>query len=81
LVPPVNVPLGPLDGAVNVTETPEMSLPLASVIVTANAPNAVFTATLCEPPPEIIIFEAGPGKFVNENAALVVTPVTEAFTV
>ena len=74
-------PLAPLAGAVKVTETPETPLALLSVTVTASAAKAVFTATLCELPPAMMIFEAGPGKLVNEKAALAVTPVTAAFTV
>ena len=79
-VPPVNVPLAPLDGAVKVTEAPDMPLPLASVTVTAKDVKAVFTATLCEPPLVIASFEAGPGVFVREKEALVETPVTDAVT-
>jgi hypothetical protein len=75
-----NVPLAPLPGAVKVIETPETPLPLPSVTLTAKAAKAVFTATLCEPPPEITIFDAGPGKLVSANVALVNTPVTEAVT-
>jgi hypothetical protein len=76
-----NAPLAPVDGAVNVTETPAMPLLLASVTVTASAANAVFTATLWEPPPEMISFEAGPARLVNEKLAFVATPATDAFTV
>src|SRR5262245_10127130 len=49
--PPVNVPLGPLAGAVNVTVTPLSGLLLASFTVAANAvAKLVLTLALCGVP-------------------------------
>jgi hypothetical protein len=78
--PPVNVPLAPVDGAANVTFTPEMTLPLLSFTVTCMGAKAVFTATLCDAPPVATITDGGPGWFVSVKLAAVAEPDV-AFTV
>lgn len=68
--PPVNVPLGPLDGAVKVTVAPATGLPFRSVTVALKgAVNCAFKDALCGVPPEGTI-EAGPvGAWVNVNCS------------
>jgi hypothetical protein len=47
LVPPVNVPLAPVDGALNVTVTPLIGFPPLSVTVAARfVANAAVTAAV-----------------------------------
>ena len=59
--PPVNVPLAPLAGAVNVTVTPLTGLPLASLTVAAMAvPKPVFSAELCGVPAVAVIVSVPP---------------------
>src|SRR5258708_36617529 len=49
-----NVPLAPVDGAVNVTDPPLSGEPPASVTVAASAvPNAPLTLPLCGVPAEV----------------------------
>src|SRR5690242_21918958 len=58
---PVNVPLAPLGGAVNVTTTPLTGLFPASVTVaTKGAPNAVLIVALCPDPLVTLTLEAPP---------------------
>jgi hypothetical protein len=80
--PPANVPLAPLPGAVNVTNTPLTGLFPASVTVaTKGAPNAVLIAALCPDPLVTATLAAGPTLFVSEKLAGVATPDTDAVTV
>src|SRR5690242_9286164 len=77
---PVNVPLAPLGGAVNVTTTPLTGLFPASVTVATNgAANAVLTAALCPEPLVTTTLAAGPAVFVSEKFAEV-APGTLATT-
>ena len=75
-----NAPVAPPLGAVKVTDTPEMPLPLPSFTVTCKAANAVFTAALCEAGVPGTITVAGPGKFVRLKLNVVADP-DDAFTV
>jgi hypothetical protein len=71
--PPVNVPLAPLAGAVNVTVTPLTGLLLASFTVAAMAvPKLVLTAALCEAPPVAVIVAAGPTRVFTVRVKLAV---------
>jgi hypothetical protein len=45
-----NVPLGPMDGAVNVTTTPLVGAPFVVTVATRAAPNAALMAWLCGVP-------------------------------
>jgi hypothetical protein len=75
--PPANVPLAPLVGAVNVTNTPLTGLFPASVTVaTKGATNAVLIAVLCPDPLVTTTLAAGPTRFVSEKFAGVATPAT-----
>jgi hypothetical protein len=79
--PPANVPLAPLVGAVNVTNTPLTGLFPASVTVaTKGAANAVLIAVLCPDPLVATTLAAGPTLFVSAKLAGVATPETEAAT-
>jgi hypothetical protein len=49
-VPPANVPLAPDPGAVNVTVTPLLGVPLVDTVATSGAANAVLTVALCPDP-------------------------------
>jgi hypothetical protein len=74
-VPFANVPLAPVDGAVNVTVAPLTRLPLASFTVACSkVPNAVVMAALCDAPPVAVTTAAGPGLFVRLNVAVVAAP-------
>ena len=80
--PPANVPLGPLPGAVNVTDTPLTGLPPASVTVAARAvAKAVLMVALCDAPPEATMPAGEPGVFVKLKLALPLIPDAVAVTV
>jgi hypothetical protein len=49
-VPFANVPLAPDPGAVNVTVTPLLGVPLVDTVATSGAANAVLTVALCPDP-------------------------------
>jgi hypothetical protein len=82
LIPPVNVPLGPVcAGAVNVTVTPTSRFPPLSFTVAFNVDaNAVPTVVLCGVPAVAVTDTGGPGLFVSAKFAGVATPETEAVT-
>src|SRR5438477_391182 len=68
--PPVNVPLGPLAGAVNVTLAPLARLPPASLTVATNGPaNGEPTCAVCPPPLVAVIDAGGPAVFVSAKLA------------
>jgi hypothetical protein len=72
LPPPVNVPLAPLDGAVNIMAIPLIGLPFASVTVTSKGiANAVLMAALCGAP-DVVVTEAGVLVMFVESVALAV---------
>jgi hypothetical protein len=80
--PPANVPLAPLPGAVNVTNTPLTGLFEASVTVaTKGAAKAVLIVALCPDPLVTTTFAAAPALFVSEKFAGLATPATDAVTV
>jgi hypothetical protein len=79
--PPANVPLAPLDGAVNVTVTPDTPFPPLSFTVAVRAAKAVLMATLCVPPAVTTMLIALPAVLVSEKFAGVATPATVAVTV
>jgi hypothetical protein len=79
---PLNVPLAPLAGAVNVTVAPLTGLPPASITVACSAvPNAVLTVALCGVPALAAILAATPALFARLKLAEVATPATLAVTV
>ncbi len=78
--PPAKVPLAPLPGAVNVTNTPLTGLFPASVTVaTKGAANAVLIAALCPDPLVTTTLAAAAAGLVNEKFADV-APVALATT-
>jgi hypothetical protein len=80
-VPPANVPLAPVDGAVKVTVAPLTRFPPLSFTVACSAVgNAVVTGTLCGVPAVAAILAGGPARLVSENVAPIMTPVTVAVT-
>jgi hypothetical protein len=76
-----NVPLAPLLGAVNVTETPLTGLLLASFTVACSAvANAVLIVALCGVPAVAVTLAAGPAPLVRAKFAGPIVP-TLAVTV
>ena len=63
LVPPVNVPLAPVGGAVKATNAPLTGAPPIITVATSGAANAVFSAALCGDPLVAAIASAGGLKF------------------
>ena len=79
--PPANVPLAPLEGAVNVTVTPGTAFPPPSFTVACSAvANAVLIGALCPEPCVAVIEPGAPGVFVRPKVAGVLTPTTLAVT-
>ena len=79
--PPANVPLAPLDGAVNVTVTPAMGwLPLSRTVAWNAVVKAVPITALCSVPAVAAIEAGGADRFVRLNVAEV-APLTLAVTV
>jgi hypothetical protein len=77
--PPVNVPLAPLVGAVNVTTAPLTGLLPASVIVACSGvAKPVLMVAVCPAPVVAVMLAAAPVRFVKEN--VVETPFTAAPT-
>jgi hypothetical protein len=77
-----NVPLAPVDGAVNVTLAPLTGLlPLSLTVACKAVGKAVLITMLCGVPAVGVMAAGGPERFVSENAAVAVTPLTVAFTV
>jgi hypothetical protein len=81
VLPPVNVPLAPLPGAVNVTTTPLRALPPLSFTTAFKGAKAVLITTLCGVPDTGVTLAGAPARFVKEKLAAVATPDTVAFTV
>jgi hypothetical protein len=80
-VPLANVPLAPLDGAVNVTVTFGTKFPEASFTVACSAvANAVAMLADCPLPVVAAMDAAAPGLLVRLKLAAVLTPETEADT-
>ena len=77
------VPLAPVDGAVNVTETPLTGFPLPSVTVaTRGLPNAMpTTAALCPLPLVAVIVAGEDAVLVRLKVAGDDAPLVEAETV
>jgi hypothetical protein len=65
-VPPVNVPLAPIVGAVNVTTTPLVGDPPVVTVATSNAGKPVPTAALCGVPLVAAIRTTGGAAFELE---------------
>src|SRR5690242_14166771 len=77
-----NIAFAPPDGAVNVTVTPLIGLPLASVTVACSAvANAVLIIALCGVPAVAVIFAGAPAMLVRLKLAAVARPATLAVTV
>jgi len=76
-VPPLNVPLAPVDGAVKVTTTPFSKLPPLSFTVTARLVlNAVLITELCGVPAVAVTDAGAPAKLVKEKSAGDSVPAT-----
>ena len=71
--PPANVPLAPVDGAVNVTLAPLTGLlPLSLTVACKAVGKAVLITMLCGVPAVGVMAAGGPERFVSENAAVAV---------
>src|ERR1039458_7717279 len=69
LVPLANVPLAPLDGAVNVTVAPLTRLPPLSFTVACRfVEKATVTAAVCGVPAVAVILAGSPARLVSANA-------------
>jgi len=80
-VPPVKVPLAPVEGAVNVTVVPLTRFPSTSFTVAVRlAPKALLIVALCGVPEVAAMVAGAPALLVREKEAFVDTPVTEAVT-
>jgi hypothetical protein len=66
-VPSRNVPLAPLEGAVNVTVALFTGLPPLSFTVACKVAKAAPMVTLCVAPPVAVIVAAGPVRLVSEK--------------
>jgi hypothetical protein len=81
-VPPVNVPLGPVVGAVNVTTAPLTGFWSMSKTVAPSGENGTVTVALCGVVPiAAVIDAAAPAVFVRPKLAGAVAPVAEAVTI
>ena len=70
MAPRANVPLAPLAGAVNVTDTPPTGLPPESLTVaTSGAANGVLIGALWPSPPVAVIDAGGPTTLVTVKLA------------
>ena len=77
-----NAAVAPLEGAVNVTVTPLMGLPPASVTVACRAvANGVVTVALCGVPAVAVMFAGGPAVLVRLKLVVIARPGTLAVTV
>jgi hypothetical protein len=81
LLPPVNVPLAPDDGAVKVTITPLVGDPPVVTVATRGAAKAVLTTALCGVPLVAVMVSTAAAVFVRLKLAAVETPEAEAATV
>jgi hypothetical protein len=86
-MPPANVPLAPPAGAVNITATPLIGLPFASVNFACKVvANAVFVTVVCGVPAVAVTADGVLGgnvplaELVREKFAGVATPETVAVT-
>lgn len=79
--PPVNVPLAPEPGAVNVTTTPLVGDPLVVTVATSADANAELIVALCGVPPVAVITSCDAAVFVRLKFAGELAPVTVAVTV
>src|SRR6266849_1729239 len=78
--PPAKVPLTPLVGAVNVTNTPFTGLfPASFTVACSCVANAVLIAALCGVPAVAVMLAGAPARLVNEKFADV-APVALATT-
>jgi hypothetical protein len=79
---PLNAPLAPVLGAVNVTVTPLTGLLFESFTVACSAvPKFVLTVALWGVPAVALMLAAAPAAFVKLKLAAVPTPGTVAVTV
>lgn len=60
-VPPENVPLAPVPGAVNVTVAPLVGDPFVITVATSGFANAVLTVALCPDPLVAVMVTVGGG--------------------
>jgi hypothetical protein len=78
------VPLAPVAGAVNVTDTPATGTglpPLSTTVATSGFVNAVLITALCPLPLVALTAAAAPAVFVRLKLAVVDAPVAAADTV
>ena len=76
-----NVPLAPKAGALNVTVTPAIKFPPASLTIAfKGVPNAALTAALCPEPCVAKTVAGAPAVFVKLKTASVPTPAALAVT-
>lgn len=66
-VPFANIPLAPVEGAVNVTLTPLVGAPLVVTVATNGAANALLTTALCDDPLVAAIDSTGGVVVVEED--------------
>src|SRR5258708_36709040 len=79
-IPPANVPLAPLAGAVKATVTPLIGLPAASFTVACSCvANAVLMVALWGVPAVGVMLDGAPARLVSEKLAGAATPVADAF--
>jgi hypothetical protein len=82
VTPPANVPLAPLPGAENVTDTPETGLLDASLTVAWSGDAKELPTVALWGVPPVAAMDAGvPAVFVKVKFAGVPTPATAAVTV
>jgi hypothetical protein len=81
VLPPANVPLAPVTGAVKVTATPLVGDPPVVTVATRGAANAVLTIALCGVPLVAVIVSTAAPVFVRLKSAPGVTPTAVAVTV
>ena len=65
VVPLPNVPLAPVEGAVNITETPLAGAPFEVTRATSGFANAVLIVALCPDPLDTAITGTGAAVFVR----------------
>jgi hypothetical protein len=80
VVDPPNVPLAPVDGAVNVTVAPLTGLPLRVTVACKAVVKAVLTVALCDVPAVAAIMGTAVAVFVRLKPARVPAPLVLAVT-
>jgi hypothetical protein len=76
---PANVPLAPLEGAVNVTVAPLTGFPPLVTVAWSVVGKAMFTATLCPVPPLPVITDTAPAP-ASDTAHKCTFPLPDVIT-